>query len=276
MQILLTTNERISQWFNVSLLALTVGAMLMCYFHLPIAAYLALLAVIGFFIYDGATFRTKLDHSFAAIGDPDQEGLDLAASATGAKAAPPPTLSAQTSTRAASADGGADAITKARLQGYRDLRGQEEAPSSLMGWLYKSPSRNGPGVRGGSPAVALKETSKAKRYFVLANGVLKWYNTEDEATLQRSALTAIDMRMYTCHEMDPVNRTLAICPVSPHVKKSWYLRALDEASYDSWCRALVAAGASAERAPGYDARGTYGGDPRGTCSGDVRATTQMW
>ena len=83
MQILLTTNERISQWFNVSLLALTVGAMLMCYFHLPIAAYLALLAVIGFFIYDGATFRTKLDHSFAAIGDPDQEGLDLAASATG-------------------------------------------------------------------------------------------------------------------------------------------------------------------------------------------------
>ena len=59
LQILLRTNERISHWFNISLASLAVGAALMAFVHLPLSSFLALLCTFVFFIYDGATFRSK-------------------------------------------------------------------------------------------------------------------------------------------------------------------------------------------------------------------------
>ena len=43
--VLLKTNERISMWFNVALVALAAGATLMCFVHLSLPPFIALVTV---------------------------------------------------------------------------------------------------------------------------------------------------------------------------------------------------------------------------------------
>jgi hypothetical protein len=50
------------------------------------------------------------------------------------------------------------------------------------------------------------------------------------------------MRMYTCQVIEGSELMLALLPVSPAAKKSWYLRAVDAESFDTWRRALNTTG----------------------------------
>ena len=246
LQILLRTNERISHWFNISLASLAVGAALMAFVHLPLSSFLALLCTFIFFIYDGATFQTNLDQSFNAIGDPAEEGIADAAPLTGESDVT--TSSKQgptsTSTRGGKAGGVVAAMASARTKGYQELRGRDrdELPAShtgyqvtKQGWLYKSPSRKGPDGTGP------KAMPQDKRYFVLRDHELKWYGTEDEATLERSAKNAVDLRLYVVHALTDTDCVLALESISPLAKKSWYLRARDQHEFEEWQRVLTAA-----------------------------------
>jgi len=82
-----------------------------------------------------------------------------------------------------------------------------------------------------------------KRFFVLSGFELKWFLTEDDATLQRAARTAIDMRQYACSVVEGADRMLALTPASPLAKKAWYLRAGDPKVFEQWRVALSDAAA---------------------------------
>ena len=61
--------------------------------------------------------------------------------------------------------------------------------------------------------------------------------------LQRAAKTSIDMRQYTCEVVDGYELMMHLLPAVPAAKKSWYLRAVDAESFETWQWALCSAGA---------------------------------
>ena len=65
--ILLRTNDRIAEIFNMSLAFLGLAAMLLAFVHLHFIAFLTLTAVFGYFIYDGYTFQKSIDADFDTI-----------------------------------------------------------------------------------------------------------------------------------------------------------------------------------------------------------------
>jgi len=250
LQILLRSNERIAEWFNISLIALAVGAVLMCFAHLALPAFLALVGVFGYFVRDCYTFQTSLDHSFHVIGDPDASGMADAAIALdgrGSGKEPEPSQSAKEDVKGDEDDRSAE---RARMKAYNELRGHEEQGRTLKGWLHKSPSRLGPA--NSPPASQLSgggsSSADAKRFFVLRGCELRWYVSEDEAMLERSARTVLDMRLYECRCVGGAALTFAIVPASAGAKKSWYLRARDQHSFDEWVDALSRAASAGVRA----------------------------
>ena len=148
----------------------------------------------------------------------------------------------------------------------------------MSGWLYKSPSRVGPPAEraagaedhnaggglqrrlstsllaaGRSARLSLLPsqtegipTPQDKRWFVLDGHELRWYGNKDEATLGMAPKTVIDMRLYSCKSVDNGELLLALLPAAAAVKKSWYLRAEDAESFETWKWALEAAGAAGE------------------------------
>jgi hypothetical protein len=77
-----------------------------------------------------------------------------------------------------------------------------------------------------------------KRFFVLDGTELRWYSNKDEVTLGMSPKTTIDMRHYSCRVVDADQLILSLVPELPPAKKSWYLRAEDSESYETWKWAL--------------------------------------
>ena len=153
----------------------------------------------------------------------------------------------------------------------------------VSGWLYKSPSRVGPpGGRAASAggAGATEENDAAgglqrrlstsllaagrsarlsllpsqaegiptpqdKRWFVLDGHELRWYGNKDEATLGMAPKTVVDMRLYSCKSVDDGELLMALLPAAAPAKKSWYLRAEDAESFETWKWALDASSAAA-------------------------------
>ena len=64
--------------------------------------------------------------------------------------------------------------------------------------------------------------------------------------LQRAAKTSIDMRQYTCEVVDGYEMMMHLLPATPAAKKSWYLRAVDAESFETWQWALRSAGAGGQ------------------------------
>ena len=60
-----------------------------------------------------------------------------------------------------------------------------------------------------------------------------------------SPKTTVDMRLYACHVVEGSELMLALLPASPSAKKSWYLRAVDAESFETWHRMLKSAAAGA-------------------------------
>ena len=84
----------------------------------------------------------------------------------------------------------------------------------------------------------------------ITTGARRWYNNKDEATLEMAPKSAVDMRLYACRVVEEGELMLALVPAGPAAKKSWYLRAEDADSFDTWKWALCgAAGGGDEAVP---------------------------
>lgn len=111
-------------------------------------------------------------------------------------------------------------------------------PIAFRGWLRKSPSRLGPLNTRHMDADTAKSSAQDKRFFVLQGTFLKWYNSEDDATLTVSARNAVDLAEY---DLVPLGGdfVFALTPrADSSAKKGWYFRASDRKFYDGWLAVL--------------------------------------
>jgi len=218
--ILLKTNDRISMFFNASLVALALGATLISWVHLHPVAFLSLLASFSFFVYDGLRFRTELDEDFVTVTNP-------------------PAIESKWSTEA---DKRGVHFELGGGTSERDSN-QSVAEVHIEGWLFKSKSSAGPNAK---PLKAPPELPQTRRYFVLQGHRLRWYRSRDEAMLQQLARSDVDMRTYAVQIVDMGARLLALTPradAPSNSDKSWYLRTSDAEETADWFDALTAAAA---------------------------------
>jgi hypothetical protein len=277
LQLVLRTNEKAINAFNISLASLTLSVVLIAFTHTHGVVFCVLIGALGYFVHEGSSFRKQLDEGFTSIGEAVTTlGYGEAGSSEPSPAehlgtwAPehralhsgslPMVMPASVAQRTAGVrSSGVGSVARAFSgRAYKALRDPpmntedvERAsiafPISLQGWMYKSPSRLGPSSINHRSLQAAEGPPRAatpdKRFFVLRGRFLKWYTSEDDATLAVGTRSAVDLQDYCLVAAgDAAQLTLALVPNgSGSAKKGWFLRAIDERAYESWAGHLVTA-----------------------------------
>ena len=135
---------------------------------------------------------------------------------------------------AAREGGGADGATAAADGGGGGGKLKRISAASLLAAGRSASARLSllPTVHDGVPV------PQDKRYFVLHGHELSWYSSKDDVTLGSAPKTTVDMRLYACTVVDAAELILSLTPASSAAKKSWYLRAEDAESFETWRWAL--------------------------------------
>jgi len=241
--------------------------------HLHPVAFASLLVVFAYFTYDMYQFRAECDADFTLLESSDflphtaapsqrAAGQETPSPGRASGASPGRSVRERSTTAgrssAVSFEEGAglspSGLTRIQEQAraYDELRGDDDAPTE--GWLLKSSSRHGPlSSRKSTGSGSAAGSAQDRRYFALRKHELKWYGTEDAATLSSAPRDQVDLRAYAVQLVDAAAYSLALVPLdASSKKKSWYIRAMDQQSFNLWYAAFSAVAAEVR---GGDAMG---------------------